>query len=445
MVGNAGAGELALSNGQIMDSRLSPAEAHSILRQQLVPLVDPWGLGPADIHRLTRQKSIYAYAPGNVILPSGVRGDCLGLVVQGQIVVHSSRFGMVRPAIILLPGSTFGETMLTEGRPSATTLQALTRCQVWFLRRTDLQALVDERRTEQQVDTLWQLGTWSTVTLIVGVILLLLLVLPATRQAAALAPMVLGQWCHQQGYDACTEPAWSIAANLAPGDANPLLALGNLHFEQGEIGTAEQSFEAARSLAPTSPEVLNNLGLIYAHQGDHERAIVAFRQALQLEPGAAAVEHNLGLSLQAIQAYDEALAHYQLALVLDEPQTSTLSNLAIAYYEAGQPLQASEVARRALHQGAELASAYTVLGAVALDSQELELALANLHRAIALDAEYSPAYFYLGLAYKAVDQPTEALLAFERALATAEDEVTRVRIRRYLNELYEIERQAATF
>ena len=51
-------------------------------------------------------------------------------------------------------------------------------------------------------------------------------------------------------------------------------------------------------------------------------------------------------------------------------------------------------------------------------------------------------HFYLGLAYKALDQPAEAIGAFEQALVSAQDEVMRVRIRRHLNELYEVERQS---
>ena len=45
-------------------------------------------------------------------------------------------------------------------------------------------------------------------------------------------------------------------------------------------------------------------------------------------------------------------------------------------------------------------------------------------------------YFYMGLAYKSLNQPTEAIAAFEEALVYAKDEVTRTRIRRHLSELY---------
>jgi predicted RNA polymerase sigma factor len=48
------------------------------------------------------------------------------------------------------------------------------------------------------------------------------------------------------------------------------------------------------------------------------------------------------------------------------------------------------------------------------------------------------------LTYKALDLRAEAVAAFERALALAGDEVTRVRIRRHLNELYQLEERSGT-
>jgi tetratricopeptide (TPR) repeat protein len=435
---------LILTDDQAMDGRLSPAEAHRLVRQRLERMVVRWDLRPADLPKLARQMRTHTYAPGEVILPSGVRADCLGLVVRGQVAVHPSQDRSTRPVVVLLPGSTFGEAMLTVGRPSDATLQALTRCEIRFLRRADVEALRNERRAERQASTFSRLVTAGAVLLALMLVAVLVFVLPSTRRAIALVPMGIGQWCDSQGYDRCAGQAWQVAANLAPADPNALLALGTCYFEHGEVATAEQAFEATKALAPDLPEVYNNLGLIYAQQGEHERAIAAFRKALSLEPGVAITEYNLGLSLQATHAYDEALEHYQVALALGEPQASTLVNMAIAYYEAGQSAQAAKAAQQALLYDEQMAPAYTVLGAVALEARQPEKALPDLRRAVALDASYGQTYFYLGLAYKSLGQSAEAIGAFERALALASDEVMRVRIRRHLNELYEAERQGET-
>ena len=425
----------------LADARLSPSEAHDLIRQRLGRLAGHWGLKPADVHRLARQMRSHTYAPGEIILPRGVRADCLGLVVRGQVAVHGGQHGSTRLVVILLPGSTFGEMMLADGRPSNTTLQALTHCETWFLRRADLQTVSAQRRSERQVTTLWQLVWGSGLLLAVILVTVLALGLSPSREALALVPLGIGQWCHDRGSDACAHQAWQVAVNLVPDDPNPYLALGSFYYEHGNVAAAEQAFESARTLAPDSPEAHNNLGLIYAQQGQHERAIAAFRRALELQPGVAAAEHNLGLSLQATHDYAAAVDHYQAALALGEPQPSTLLNLAIASFEEGQIEKAEGAAWEGLRLDPDLAPAYALLGAVALESRQPEKALPNLQRAVALDASYTQAYFYLGLAYKSLNQPGQAITAFEQALVHASDEEERIQIRRHLGELYEMQEQ----
>jgi tetratricopeptide (TPR) repeat protein len=128
-------------------------------------------------------------------------------------------------------------------------------------------------------------------------------------------------------------------------------------------------------------------------------------------------------------------------LSFGEPRISTLANLAIGYYETGQPEKAAETAQQLLDYDETIAPAYAVLGAVALESRQPKVALAHLQRAIALDENYSQAHFYLGLAHKALGQRQQATVAFEQALVTASGEEERVQIRRHLRELYEAEEQ----
>jgi len=433
-------------DGQARDGGLSTAEVQRIIRQRLRPVARRWGLRPADLEHLARQMDTHAYAPGETILPRGVHADCLGLVARGQVAVHVGQRSAARVAVVIMPGNTFGEMMLAEGRPNYATLQAMTPSEIQFLRRADLQALSDRRRAERQTATLWRLIRSGALLLAFLVVMLLLLWLPSTRQALALVPTGIGQWCSQREREACTWRAWQVAAHLTPTDPNPLLALGTHYYQQGDVAAAERAFKAAEALAPDLPEVHNNLGLIYAGQGEHERAVAAFRRALELEPGIAATEHNLAASLQALEQYDEALQHYQAAMALGEPQVSTLANMAVAYYEAGEPDEAVEAAQQTLDLpgGEDVAPAYLVLGAVALESRQPEQALAYLERAIDLEPDLGQAYFFLGLTYKALDLRAEAVTAFERALALAGDEVTRVRIRRHLNELYQIEERSGT-
>lgn len=438
MAGN-GKAQVQAPRGTLANARLSPAESHDIIRQRLGRMAGRWDLQAADIHRLMGRMQTVTYAPGEIILPQGVRGDCLGLVVRGQVAVRVGDRGTSRLVVILLPGSTFGEMMLAEGHASNATLQAIARCEIRYLRRVDLDVLRGERRTSRQAAKLWRLVQASALLLLAVLLLVLALSLPASREALAMVPMSIGQWCSEQDAATCTHRAWQVAANLAPGDPNPYLALGSFYYTRGDADAAVQAFETVLNLAPNLPEAHNNLGLIYAQQGKHDQAISSFQQALELEPGIATVEYNLGTSLQATHNYTEALAHYQTSLALDGPQINTLLNMAIAYYETGRLQAAESTANEALRMAPDSATAYTVLGATALEAEQPELAISRLQRAVDLDGGYGQAYFYMGLAYKSLDQAAQAIAAFEEALVHARDEVTRTRIRRHLGELYALQ------
>ena len=434
------------SGDQAVEGRLRPAEMHDVIRRQLDLLVIPWGLRPVDVSHLAGQMGTHTYSPGEIILPLRARADFWGLITTGRAGAYADQRGTGQQVTVLLPGSTFGDDMLGGNGPSDLMLKALTRCEVRFLRRADLEEVSSRRRSRGTQKLLAKLAGLSTIVLLLCLAATLALSLSPARQFVALAPMGLGQLCSQwargdvgaQVYEPCAVQAWTWARGLAPDDANPPLALGTFYFRQGQLDLAEQSFEEAKALAPDWAEIYNNLGLIHAEQGDHEKAITAFRQALELEPGTSAIEHNLGLSLQAIRATDEALTHYRQAVAFGDPQPSTLINMAIGYYETGQSAKAAAAAQQVLRNDDTSAPAYTVLGAVELEAQQLQLALAHLSQAVALDASYSQAHFYLGLAYDVVDQPAEAIAALERALATAEDEEVRSEIRRHLSRLHEM-------
>jgi Flp pilus assembly protein TadD len=74
---------------------------------------------------------------------------------------------------------------------------------------------------------------------------------------------------------------------------------------------------------------------------------------------------------------------------------------------------------------------------VALQAQQPEQAVRHLLWATAVDDNNERAYTYLGVAYKALQKQPDAISAFERALVLAENQTSRAKIRRYLNELYQ--------
>lgn len=424
-----------LVDGTQLDACLSPAQRRHIIRQRLAQLSDRVLLSGADVASLSHQLMARHYAAGEVIFKEGMYCDCLGLVTRGQVAVYSSLSNRGSPIGLLLPGGTFGEAMLIDGRPSGNTLRALTDAEVHFLRRADFLAAVEQRRSRApRAVKLWP--RWLAVTALVFVVIGVLLMVPPARRAVTLVPYSIGLWLGQHGHADWAETTWTLTQRLMPDWAAPHLSLGNLYFHQGQLDQAQAELEQALFLMPDLAEAHNNLGLLYAAYGDHATAIEAFRQALALEPGQATVEGNLAFSLQLVGQRDEALRHYALAHLLDAPQPALLTNEGIAHYEAGNLTAAESTARQALDLNDTSAPAYTVLGAAHLAQQHPWAARLALEKAARLDPTYSPAHFYLGLAYETLNQPSLAYAAFDYVVSLNHDPLARREAYRHLSELY---------
>jgi Tfp pilus assembly protein PilF len=414
---------------------LSPPHGRRIIRQRLAQLSGRTLLTGADVVWLSHRLTARHYAAGEVVLKEGTHGDCLGLVRSGQLDVYSSALSRSIPIALLLPGSTFGEAMLTSGQPSDSTLCTTIDAEVLFLRRADFLAVVRQRQSRPAGVVNRRLRR-LVVTVLVFLVIGALLILKPTRQAVALVPYGMGLWLGQHGYADWAETTWDLTQRLTPDWAVPHLSLGNLYFRRGRLDQARAELDQALTLTPDLAEAHNSLGLLYAARGDHAIAIEAFRQALALEPGQATVEGNLALSLQMVGQRDEALRHYALARLLDAPRPVLLTNEAIAYYEAGNLAAAESAARQAIDLGGASAPAHTMLGAVDLAQQRALEATLSLEEAVRLDPSYSPAHFYLGLAYKSLNRPVLAVAAFERVLALTPDPLARREACRHLSELY---------
>jgi protein O-GlcNAc transferase len=106
----------------------------------------------------------------------------------------------------------------------------------------------------------------------------------------------------------------------------------------------------------------------------------------------------------------------------DEPVVDELLERAEYLEEQGSPLEALRLLRRALDLGNDPV-VFTRIGALAIDLEQWSEAEEALHSAIGLDAEFTPAYLFLGLVYRAQGRLEEALNCLKKA---SRDEPTEV-------------------
>jgi hypothetical protein len=133
------------------DAALLHAEARRIVRHRLERYLGGGFLSAGGTAALTHRLEARRYAAGETIIRQGVPGGFMGVVTRGQVAVLSPAeerawraAGRGSPTVLLLPGSTFGESMLIEGGPSGSSLRAATDAEILFLRRADVLAVIGQ-------------------------------------------------------------------------------------------------------------------------------------------------------------------------------------------------------------------------------------------------------------------------------------------------------------
>ncbi len=142
--------ELADAGGLVPS--LNRAQAIRIVTRRLELLVGGIRLSRSGISRLARYLGSQQFSAGDVILQYGERGDFMGLVGTGQVAVYDppedespALLDDSALALLLQPGSTFGEAMLLDGRPCGSTLCAVSDIDLYVLSRDDFLAVAAQR------------------------------------------------------------------------------------------------------------------------------------------------------------------------------------------------------------------------------------------------------------------------------------------------------------
>jgi len=142
---------------------------------------------------------------------------------------------------------------------------------------------------------------------------------------------------------------------------------------RGQHDLSVQEFQQALQLSPNDPIVLGQLGYQQYLDGNLPQAVISLREAVKLRPGNAYLWDTLGgLYVEAGNNADAEQA--MLHSIAIEPTSSTLSNLGLLKYQAGDYAAAVDLQRQA----------------IALDPQDFEI-WGNLGGALRADPRASAA------------------------------------------------------
>ena len=154
---------------------------------------------------------------------------------------------------------------------------------------------------------------------------------------------------------------------LDPRSVEGLDLVGIIHVAKQDYDRAFEVFAQALKIDPHSGLTLNSLGNAYLAQGKSELAEKEFRATLFYHPADRDANYNLGLLLLSRKEARAALVYLNR---VRPPDSEVLTNLARAYFAAGQKAKGLEVAKSLSEEAKNDVRAHFTLG-ILLASQKL--------------------------------------------------------------------------
>lgn len=192
--------------------------------------------------------------------------------------------------------------------------------------------------------------------------------------------------------------------------------LGVLYAKKRLWQQAIALLQEALRIQPQDVDALTNLGWILTELKWYEEAGQKFQEALRLNPDYARAHAGLGgIYAEADRDYQAAIAEYLKALQVEPENATYLSDLAWAYYQAGQVDRAIEVFQKAIALKPDHVMAHANLGWAYLKKGEVEAAAAQFQEALHLDPNSPFARFGFAKALEALGREAEAAAQYQKA------------------------------
>ncbi|MCG5216304.1 tetratricopeptide repeat protein [Streptosporangium soli] len=224
---------------------------------------------------------------------------------------------------------------------------------------------------------------------------------------------------------------YGAAIALDPAFPDHYLDRGNLLFRLGLLDDALSDYETALRLSPPMPEAHYNRAELRIALDDQEAALADLDRVLELDPGYLDAYINraglLAVSGRAAEARSDVVA----GLAIDPGNPHLWSILGQLETADGHHAEAAAAFETALAAAPGLGAAWASRAILRFESGDPEGAVADLTRAIELDAG-AALYFNRAMALRALSRTTEAVADLHRALDLAPDDTD---VRAALDEL----------
>lgn len=220
--------------------------------------------------------------------------------------------------------------------------------------------------------------------------------------------------------------SWDYASNV-----NALLDEAGLAYDRGQYSSAKQAYRHALELEPNCPDAYNGLGLCAFKEGDISLSSEFYTSALGKKWDHYNALYNLANNCYIQEKYDDAIKYYTQVLKVSEKggkgaDADLYASLANVFRDRAEALTgelkrrdesaALEYYNRALQKNPNHFKAHANLGRFYLDERQFGAAEKELRAAIALQPDYSFAYYELGRLYGMRNEKPAALVAYYNSI-----------------------------
>ncbi len=205
--------------------------------------------------------------------------------------------------------------------------------------------------------------------------------------------------------------------------SDALMLAADASLKQGKIQEAEKHLLAALSSKPDNPPVYRTLAEMYRSQSRFTDAIDITRRALRLYPNDGGFYTDISWYYSLAGRHQEAVESAQAGIRFHPDQYMAYTNLCRAYNDLARPDLAISACNGALRIKPDdgetyfyLARAYDLQNKTADATRYFKKAVTGLEAFTRENPSYSDAFYLLGNAYFADDQPAKAIEAYTKCL-----------------------------
>lgn len=163
----------------------------------------------------------------------------------------------------------------------------------------------------------------------------------------------------------------------------------------GDARQAQSLFRQVLSVDPGDAHANHYLGVMEMWTRNYKKAEELFTRSHNRDPHNSMVANNLGLALHEQGRLAEAMAAYEIALKSDSNNVEARVNLARGLLQTNQRDRALAEAQKAVTMKPEFGTAQFMLGTIAQEMDEIELARNALQKAVSLIPGHREANFRL--------------------------------------------------